>query len=56
VHRAYAPTLEELAWAKRVVAASDAARGGAVALDGRMVDRPVIMIAQQMLEEAARRG
>jgi citrate lyase subunit beta/citryl-CoA lyase len=56
VHRAYAPTLEELAWAERVVAASDAARGGAVALDGRMVDRPVILIAQQMLEEAARRG
>jgi citrate lyase subunit beta/citryl-CoA lyase len=54
VHEAYAPTLEELAWAERVVAAADAAQGGAVALDGRMVDRPVILIAQQMLEEAAR--
>jgi citrate lyase subunit beta/citryl-CoA lyase len=56
VHQAYAPTANELAWAGRVLAASDAAQGGAVALDGRMVDRPVILIAQQMLEEAARRS
>lgn len=55
VHEAFAPTADELAWAERVVAAAEAARGGAVALDGRMVDRPVILIAQQMLEEAARR-
>jgi citrate lyase subunit beta/citryl-CoA lyase len=39
-----------------VLAAFDAAQGGAVAVDGRMVDRPVILIAQQMLEEAARRS
>jgi citrate lyase subunit beta/citryl-CoA lyase len=55
VHQAFAPTAEELDWAARVVAAAEAARGGAVALDGRMVDRPVILIAQQMLEEAQRR-
>jgi len=56
VHQAYAPTAGELAWARRVVAAAEAAQGGAVALDGRMIDRPVILIAQQMLEEAARRN
>jgi citrate lyase subunit beta/citryl-CoA lyase len=56
VHQAYAPTAGELAWAGRVLAAFDAAQGGAVAVDGRMVDRPVILIAQQMLEEAARRS
>jgi citrate lyase subunit beta/citryl-CoA lyase len=55
VHQAFAPTADELAWAARVVAAAEAAQGGAVALDGRMVDRPVILIAQQMLEEAQRR-
>jgi citrate lyase subunit beta/citryl-CoA lyase len=55
VHQAFAPTAAELAWAERVVAAAEAAQGGAVALDGGMVDRPVILIAQQMLEEAARR-
>jgi len=56
VHEAFAPTAAELAWAGRVVAAAEAAQGGAVALDGRMVDRPVILIAQQMLEEARLRG
>jgi citrate lyase subunit beta/citryl-CoA lyase len=55
VHEAFAPTAEEVAWAGRVVAAAEAAQGGAVALDGKMVDRPVILIAQQMLEEAKRR-
>ena len=55
VHEAFAPTAAELDWAGRVVAAAEAAQGGAVALDGKMVDRPVIMIAQHMLEEARRR-
>jgi citrate lyase subunit beta/citryl-CoA lyase len=55
VHQAFAPTEEQLAWAGRVVAAFDAAQGGAAAVDGRMIDRPVILIAQQMLEEAERR-
>jgi citrate lyase subunit beta/citryl-CoA lyase len=39
-----------------VVAAAEAAQGGAVALDGKMVDRPVILIAQQMLDEARLRA
>jgi citrate lyase subunit beta/citryl-CoA lyase len=55
VHQAFAPTEEQLAWAGRVVAAFDAAQGGALAVDGKMIDRPVILIAQQMLEEAERR-
>lgn len=55
VHQAFAPTAEQLAWAERVLAAASAAQGGAVAVDGRMIDRPVILIAQQMLEEAERR-
>ena len=55
VHEAFAPTAEQVTWAGRVVAAAAAAQGGAVALDGKMVDRPVILIAQQMLEEAKRR-
>ncbi|MFL6675929.1 MAG: HpcH/HpaI aldolase/citrate lyase family protein [Massilia sp.] len=56
VNESFAPTVDELAWAGRVVTAAEAAQGGAVALDGKMVDRPVILIAQQMLEEAKRRA
>jgi citrate lyase subunit beta/citryl-CoA lyase len=56
VNAAFAPTVDELAWAGRVAAAAEAANGGAVALDGKMVDRPVILIAQQMLDEARLRA
>ncbi|HRO58499.1 MAG TPA: CoA ester lyase [Burkholderiaceae bacterium] len=49
VHRAYRPSAEEVAWARRVVEAADAAQGAAVALDGKMVDRPVILKAREIL-------
>lgn len=56
VNRAFAPSDEELAWAHRVVEAAGAADGAAVAVDGKMVDRPVLLRAQRMIAEAARRG
>lgn len=52
VHRALAPTDEEVAWAERVAAEAEraAAAGiGAFTLDGRMIDRPVIAQARQIL-------
>lgn len=55
VHRCFRPGVEELAWAARVVEAAARSAGAAVALDGKMVDRPVILRAQQMLDEAAQR-
>ncbi len=56
VNRAFAPSDEELAWAHRVVEAAGAADGAAVAVDGKMVDRPVLLRAQRMIAEAARRA
>jgi citrate lyase subunit beta / citryl-CoA lyase len=52
-HRAFAPTDEEIAWARRVVAAVAAGRG-AVQVDGKMVDRPVVLKAQNILGRAPR--
>jgi citrate lyase subunit beta/citryl-CoA lyase len=52
VNRCFRPGEEELAWAKRVLAAAAASGGAAVALDGKMIDRPVILRAQQMLDES----
>ncbi|WP_027811823.1 HpcH/HpaI aldolase/citrate lyase family protein [Burkholderia cenocepacia] len=49
VHRAYAWTDAEQAWARRVLDAVDASGGAAVALDGRMVDMPVILKARRIL-------
>jgi citrate lyase subunit beta/citryl-CoA lyase len=56
VNAAFVPASDELAWAGRVMAAAAQANGGAVALDGRMIDRPVVLAAQQMLDEARQRG
>ena len=52
LHAALAPTIEELAWARRVLAAADAAGGAAVQLDGRMVDKPVIERARRIVQRA----
>jgi citrate lyase subunit beta/citryl-CoA lyase len=52
-HRAFAPTAEEVAWAKRVVDAVASGRG-AVQVDGKMVDRPVVLKAQNILDRAPR--
>lgn len=56
VNAGFAPTAAERDWAARVLEAAENANGAAVALDGKMVDRPVILIAQQMLADAARQA
>lgn len=48
VHRALAPSAEEVAWAHRVMSAS-AADDAVKAVDGEMVDRPVIERARAIL-------
>ena len=52
VHDAMRPSDEEVDWARRVVAAAQSARG-AVQVDGRMVDRPVILKAHAILERTS---
>ena len=49
VEAAFAPSAEEVAWATRVLDAAQAAHGAAVAVDGRMVDRPVLLRARRLL-------
>ena len=51
VHRALAPSPQALDWARRVLAA-DAASPGAARLDGRMIDRPVVLQAQRTLQRS----
>lgn len=57
--RIYSPTLEQVAWARRVVSTLDASvagGAGAVALDGQMLDEAVAVRARQILsrEETVR--
>jgi citrate lyase subunit beta/citryl-CoA lyase len=49
VHAAFAYTTEEQTWARRVIDAAHASAGAAVAVDGRMVDMPVILKAREIL-------
>lgn len=49
VHRAYAWSDEERAWAQRVLDAVEKSAGAAVAVDGKMVDLPVILRARRVL-------
>jgi len=55
----FAPSLEEISRARRIIEANDDAqtRGlGAFALDGKMVDGPVVRMAQQVMKKARAAG
>lgn len=49
VRAALAPSDEEIAWAQRVLQAWHASTGGALQLDGKMIDRPVVLKAERIL-------
>jgi len=48
----FTPTEHEIAYAKRVVEADKLAGGAAVQLDGKMIDRPVVLLALRTLQLA----
>lgn len=52
VNQAFTPSPELLAWARRVVEASNRSGGAAVSVDGAMVDLPVLLRAQALLAVA----
>lgn len=54
VNACFSPGDEDIAWARRIVEAAQAANGAAVSVDGKMVDRPVILKAEEILRDAAR--
>ena len=59
VHRVYTPTPEEIKKARRIVEALKEAENkgsGVIALDGRMIDKPVVERAERTLELARAAG
>ncbi|WP_029528107.1 HpcH/HpaI aldolase/citrate lyase family protein [Polaromonas glacialis] len=52
VNETFAPTLNEIEWARRVIQAAQVHSGEAFSLDGRMVDLPVIRLAEKTLHQA----
>ncbi len=56
VNAGFSPSEEEIAWAERVRDAAAQAGGAAVAVDGKMIDRPVILRAEALLRQATSRS
>lgn len=56
VNAAFTPSAAEVDWGRRVLAAAASAGGAAIAVDGKMVDRPVILRAQRIIEQAEVHG
>jgi citrate lyase subunit beta/citryl-CoA lyase len=54
VNAAFTPNVDEIAWAHRIIEASTA--GGAVRVDGHMVDAPVLLKARAILTRAEERA
>lgn len=46
----FAPSVEDIQWAKKVLEAVEISGGGVVSLDGRMIDAPVIARARRIIE------
>ena len=56
VHTGFAPRPEEVDWARRVLEALAAGPLGAIAVDGKLVDRPIALRAEAILGEAEAAG
>ena len=54
VNEAFTPSSEEVAHSRRIVRAAETQGTGALVLDGKMVDTPVIKSAQRIVEAAER--
>jgi citrate lyase subunit beta/citryl-CoA lyase/(S)-citramalyl-CoA lyase len=54
VNAVYTPSLSEIEQAQSVLDAFAAAKGNAALLDGKLIERPVVRSAQQVLDSAAR--
>jgi citrate lyase subunit beta/citryl-CoA lyase len=52
IHAMFKPSPQERSWATRVLAAFDASHGAATALDGKMIDKPVVERARRIVLEA----
>jgi len=52
IHRGFAPTPEAVQQARRTLEAFERAQGGAVVVDGRMVDQPIVDSARRLIARA----
>jgi len=53
IQAAFSSSMEEVAWARRIVEAYDRNQGGVLLVDGKLIERPVIASAKRTLAVAA---
>lgn len=51
IHSGFAPTEKEISWARRVLDALASGPLGAIAVDGKLVDKPIALLAQSIVDE-----
>jgi citrate lyase subunit beta / citryl-CoA lyase len=52
INQAFTASQEELAWARKVVRAfAENPEAGTMAIDGKMIDKPHLTLAQRLLDE-----
>ena len=54
VKTAFQPSELDISWAHQVIEADEVSKGGVAKLNGRMVDRPVVLLAQRILASAGK--
>ncbi len=50
VNAGFAPAAAEISWAEKVIAAVQSKGAGAIAVDGKLIDKPLLLRAQKILE------
>ncbi len=50
VNAGYSPGADEISWAEKVIAAVGSRGAGAIAVDGKLIDKPLLLRAQKILE------
>jgi citrate lyase subunit beta/citryl-CoA lyase/(S)-citramalyl-CoA lyase len=55
IHAALMPSEEEVAYAKKVIAADEAAQGNVVMMDGTFIEAPVVKKARRILQHSCRK-
>ena len=53
IQEAFSPSADEIAWARKIVAAYEANAGGVLLVEGQLIERPVIAAAERTLAVAA---
>jgi citrate lyase subunit beta/citryl-CoA lyase len=56
INRTFVPSVEDIKQAKRIVIKADQTSKGAFSLDGKMIDKPIILRAKKTLELAKKYG